>query len=701
MEKNSFKGSNNPVFGSIKIGSWTFSVKDRKLDFSTQALLIFGAQHEEKTENPREILIHCLEPAVKKKVINHFLRMYREGISAPIEFTITRCDGEERIIYAVGEPLSDYEGEPEKIYGILCDVTDIRHSPSDLEFELAVNKAVAGLSQRLIDPKNSFDSIALAVLEYAKELTGSSQGFVASVDSEKQHLNIHTFTFMMDICRVPDKEKTVDHIRSRSLKERSLLTEAVFRKKPLIINNPAGHPSFHGIPENHLPLERLLAVPCLIGDEVVGEILLANASKDYTDRDILALRPVSELFSLFIERFRMETKLSRAKEAAERANRAKSQFLANMSHEIRTPMNGIIGISDLMLDTPLNDEQLNYLKLLRESGDMLMALIDDVLDLSKIEAEKFDIQHEEFQIPDIIDEIVRLITMKAQTKNLIIYSDVEDSLTGKCMGDPTRIRQIILNFASNAVKFTQKGEIRITVSDLGREEGGKRIKFAVKDTGIGIAPDLLKHIWSPFSQGDSSSAKQYKGTGLGLTISRKLAELMGGRTGVESREGKGSCFWFEVVLRHTERDARTLLKDDKDNRDKEQMLRVLVAEDNEVNQLVIQGMLKKLGYRVDIADSGLEAIEKLQEEEYDLLLLDLFMPGIDGFETSRRIREQRYALPILALTADIQKGIEQRCLDSGMNGYISKPLSGLEELSEKIKEVIKQFPPPDKTPPGE
>lgn len=406
------------------------------------------------------------------------------------------------------------------------------------------------------------------------------------------------------------------------------------------------------------------------------------------------------------ERIEMEQKLILAKDAAEDASRAKSEFLANMSHEIRTPMNAIIGMIKLLADTPLTDEQQDYFNVIQHSSDILLSLINDILDFSKIEAGKLDIEIDDFDLYKMIDEIASIMNPKAKEKGLEIIYHISSDISRMYRGSKHRIRQILLNFLSNAIKFTQKGGIVVSVTiDNPIDSDEEMIRFSVVDTGMGISEQQQKLLFQPFSQGDSSITRKFGGTGLGLAISKKLAMLMGGHVGVYSKEGEGSEFWFCVKLQKSSKLSEVNPKEfiPKDNQISPfpSSLRILLTEDNEINQKVIVAMLKKMRLSVDIANSGFEAIELLKKNYYDILLMDVQMPGMDGFETTKQIRQsvgdiQNPNIPIIALTAHAMIGDRELCLKAGMNDYVSKPINpdelkaAIQRQFERIAGITKQ-----------
>ncbi|MDM8535508.1 response regulator [Desulfobacterales bacterium HSG17] len=567
----------------------------------------------------------------------------------------------------------------------------VQERTKELAWESSVNEAVADLSGALISSR-SLEDISSLVLDNAQKLTNSEYGFVGYIDMKTGEL----------VCPAISEEimknSQINNKKTALMTKMEIFKWAADKNKALLLNVIPENHRASDLPKNHIPIHNLLCVPAKIDEKLVGNIALANADKGYTLKDKKIIERLAALYAVAVQRKRSETKLIIAREASEVANRAKSEFMANMSHEVRTPMNGVIGMLGLALDTELSPNQREYLELAKFSAENLLRILNDILDFTRIEAGKLEIESVKLKISEVIESAIIPVRLDAQEKNINISYNISDDVPEKLMGDPTRLRQIVINLLNNAVKFTHTGKVDIMAQVLNNpgkviknNQDSIVIKFIVSDTGIGIPEDKQEIIFDSFSQVDGSISRSFGGVGLGLSISRNLVQKMGGEIWAESQPGKGSKFHFTASFGIV-RDNDSEEKPEKIIENKDQAVpktekkpvtpvpvgisfNILVVEDDWTNREVFTSILEyEKGYKVSTAVNGKEALNLIKDNTFDLILMDLQMPEMDGLEATRIIRQTDKQTPIVALTAHAYPDDRKRCLAIGMNDYIAKPV---------------------------
>lgn len=619
------------VYRIASIGSWEWEIQDDEIWFSEQIQTLCDVDASEWGR--RSPVLLDLVPAESRPAFREAIEQALKGKPLEFEFRNPKPDGSVHYLHVRGLVSYAADGKPRKIHGTVQDITERK------KVELKLLETV----ERYTSLKK-FNHDAIFSLDLNGNIINSNavaQQMTGYPIQEMAGQNFSRYIGGQDIQDIlaaskhdMNAEKRIDRIEHRNGSYAEVLTTIA---------------------------------PIIIHDESVGYYII---SKDITE----------------------QKKLIIAKEAAESTNQAKSEFLAMMSHEIRTPMNGVIGMTDLLLETTaLDAPQREYLEVIKKSGETLLSIINDILDFSKIDSGKTELMEEEFDVRACIFETVDLLSPKAQEKKLDMSFSLSPDIPSTLVGDSTRLKQVLMNLIGNSIKFTNNGSISVAVKQLARHEGQMMLKFIIKDTGIGIPREKSEQLFQPFYQLDNFMTRRSEGTGLGLAISKKLVNQMGGDIWIEHTGEPGSTFVFTVILNEKPKmpNPSENFFGNFETEDKPRELNILVAEDNRINQLVLIKMLENQGHQVRVAEDGNEAIEAALTERFDLIFMDVHLPGMNGLEATALIKDAlkpEECPVIIAVTANALKGDREKCLASGMDEYLSKPIT-----SKVVQDMVNKF----------
>ena len=630
------------LINNIPDVTWMVDSNHQMKFISPNAERVFGLSLPECYSRRAEVLFDFIHPDEAEQVKQQFKLFFDEGAAFDVEFRIRRSDGEWRWIH--NRAIQTFEKDGLRYAsGLLTDITQRKTAEesqreSEQRYRLLFERNLAGVF------RCSLQGILLEYNDAGARILGYDSG--------------------ADLVGRPAADMFFDPA-DKAVSDQKMVDHGTAFNQEIRMRRKDGSSAWI--------MANTTMVKGASGTEIEGTFV-----------DITMIKQAEEQMRM-------------AKEAAEAANRAKSEFLANMSHEIRTPMNGVIGMIDLALDTNLSAEQREYLTTVKSSAGALLAIINDILDFSKIEARKLELQRVPFSVKEVVRATVKGFLVQARNKQLSLQCDFSADVPEMAIGDPGRLRQILMNLVGNALKFTNQGEILVHVMRLHEDT----LQFSVSDTGIGISPEKQQTIFEAFVQADTSSTRQYGGTGLGLAIVSQLVALMQGRIWLESKPGSGSTFYFTAPFTR----ATDVAVRDAAQRNEERpatmpvgKLRILIADDNLVNLRLARSLLAKQGHSAVAVGSGREALAALEQQNFDLVLMDVQMPDMDGFETTRAIRARERVskahLPIIAMTAHAMSGDRERCLAAGMDSYVTKPVDAA-KLFTAIADALGRDVAPD------
>lgn len=594
------------------------------------------------------------------------------------------------------------------------EIEDRKKTESHLSKNLALNDAITTFSRAILSGVINIEDISGLILSRLTRITSCQFGYVATISPEDGTLYGHTLSGVSKSLCMLGENPTLTFQRNSDGTYNGLWGHSLNTRSAFFTNDPSNHPASDGCPRGHAPIDSYLSVPVILGRSLVGQISLANAKRPFDDSDLETTRQVARFFALAIQHNNHEKELSNALKMAKSANEAKSKFLADLSHQIRTPMNSIIGLCEAALQGNMPDEEKSCIKSAKESAASLLYLVNEVVDLTRIESGELTLKQQDVNLSSLIQNTIEPYAWKAKKKGVSFQLNIAESFPKIVSTDPSRIRQILINLISNAIKFTDAGYIEVVAEPLNaHEDNSDCVMFlSVKDTGIGIPEDKIEHVFEMSEA--STDMTRMAGSGIGLHISKRLVELMNGEIWFESELGKGSIFSLRIPLKVVEdgipkeksesagdttvmevvEPAPEESPEGAEPAEKEvrRKLRVLLVEDNPDNRMMAEILLKRQGMEIVSATNGAEGVNALHGEKFDLVLMDIQMPIMDGLEAARKIRNDQSGdidrdIPIIAVTAHALKGDKERFLLSGMNDYVSKPID-MPLLLSKIESIL-------------